>query len=89
MIKTTSRLVMTAAAASLAFAPIAASAKTRAADSGTVYTPAASAPGQGRAAEGERLVAPGVLAAILAAAAAIGVVIIIDSDDDNQSPGGN
>ena len=77
---------MTAAAASLAFAPIAATANTRAADSTATYA----APGEGRDAKGEKLVAPGVLVAILAAAAAAGAIIILsDDDDDNQSPGGN
>jgi len=88
MIKATIRLVATVAAASLAFAPIAASANTRAGDSDTSYTAAASQPGQGRDATGEKLIAPGILGAILAAAAAAGIIIIID-DDDNQSPGGN
>ena len=83
-----SRLVLTAAAAGMAFAPIAATAKTRAADSGATYT-SVSAPGEGREADGEKLVAPGILVAILAAAAAAGVIIIIDDDDDNQSPGAN
>ncbi|MEO1729288.1 MAG: hypothetical protein AAFR64_00955 [Pseudomonadota bacterium] len=91
MIKTTSRLVMTAAAASLAFAPIAATANTRAADSKATYT-TASAPGEGVTAEGEKLEGTaGILVALLAAAAIVGGIIIIaeDDDDDNQSPGGN
>jgi len=83
-----SRLLMTAAAAGMALAPIAATAKTRAADSAPTYT-SVSAPGEGREADGEKLVAPGILVAILAAAAAAGVIIIIDDDDDNQSPGAN
>lgn len=83
-----SRLLMTAAAAGLAFAPIAATAKTRAADNGATYT-SVSVPGEGRDADGEKLVAPGILVAILAAAAAAGVIVIIDDDDDNQSPGAN
>ena len=92
MIKTTSRLVMTAAAASLAFAPIAATANTRAADSKATYT-TASAPGQGVAAEGEKLEAEGgvgIIIAILGAAAIVGgIIILAEDDDDNQSPGGN
>lgn len=84
-----SRMVMTAAAAGLALAPIAATANTRAADTGAVYTTSVSAPGQGRDAKGEELVAPGILLALFAAAAAAGVIIIIDDGDDNQSPGGN
>lgn len=90
MTSTMSRLVMTAAAAGMAFAPIAASANTRAGDSAATYTAPASAPGKGRAAKGEKLVAPGILIAILAGAAVIGAVIVInDDDDDNQSPGAN
>lgn len=81
------RFVMTIAAASLAFAPVAVSAKTRAGDSAVSYAPV-SAPGEGREARGEKLVAPGILLAILTAAAAAGVIIIID-DGDNQSPGAN
>ena len=83
-----SRLLMTAAAAGLAFAPIAATAKTRAGNSAVTYAPV-SAPGQGRDADGEKLVAPGILVAILSAAAAAGVIVIIDDGDDNQSPGAN
>lgn len=82
-----SRVVMTIAAAGLAFAPVAVSAKTRAGDSVANYK-SVSSPGEGREARGEKLVAPGILLAILAAAAAAGVIIIID-DSDNQSPGAN
>jgi predicted secreted Zn-dependent protease len=87
MIKATSRLVMTAAAASLAFAPIAATAaNTRAANSTATY----SAAGEGRDAKGEKLNAQGAILAILAGAAFIGgIIILADDDDDNQSPGGN
>ena len=88
MIKGTSRLVMTAAAASLALVPIAATANTRAADSTATY----SAPAEGRNTKGEKLVSPGILAAILAAAAAAGAIVVLaDQDDDNygQSPGAN
>jgi hypothetical protein len=94
MFKTTSRLIVTAAAASMAFAPIAAQANTRASDSAPVYTSgAASQPGLARAAEGESFVGrPGVLIALFAAAAAIGAIILIADEDDedtdqNQSPG--
>ena len=90
MIKTTSRLVMTAAAASLAFAPIAANANTRAADSTATYT-TASAPGEGVDAKGEKLAgAPGILLALFGGGLIIAAIIIAaDEDDDNQSPGGN
>lgn len=88
--KAVSRLAMTAAAASMAFAPIAAQANTRAGDSGAVYSASSvSQPGSGREASGESLVGvPGILAAIAAALIAAGIIIIID-DDDNQSPGAN
>jgi hypothetical protein len=93
MFKTTSRLIMTAAAASLAFAPIAVQANTRAGDSAPVYTSSAAQPGLARSAEGEDFVGrPGVLIALFAAAAAIGAIILIADEDDedtdeNQSPG--
>lgn len=88
MMKPVSRLMMTAAAVGMAFAPIAAQANTRAGDNAPVYTSnSASQPGVGRAAEGEQLVGvPGILAIIFAAAAVAGVIIILD-DDDDQSPG--
>lgn len=82
-----SRFVMTIAAAGLVFAPVGASGKTRAGDSTAKYTSVAS-PGKGREARGEKLVAPGILLAILTAAAAAGIIVLID-DDDNQSPGAN
>lgn len=89
----TSKVIMTAAAASLAFAPIAAQANTRAADSAPVYTSTSAAqPGLGRSDEGEAIVGvPGILIGIFAAAAVIGGVVIASSgDEDNdetQSPG--
>ncbi len=87
MMKTMSRVMLAAAAAGLAFAPIAAQANTRAGDSAPVFTGnAVSQPGIGRSAEGEEIVKPGFLAAILALLIAAGVVIIID-DGDGQSPG--
>ncbi len=92
MMKTLSRALMTVAAASLTFAPIAAQANTRAGDNGPVFTgKAASQPGLARSAEGEDIIGSGVLAAIIAALIAAGIIIIIDDDDDqspdDQSPG--
>ncbi|MFU7527410.1 hypothetical protein [Qipengyuania sp. ASV99] len=89
MIKIMSRMMVTAAAASMAFAPIAAQANTRAGDSAPVYTSTASAPGLARSAEGEELRGtPGILIALLAAAAAIaGIVAVADTNDEGQSPG--
>jgi len=89
--KFASRLAMTVATASLAFAPIAAQANTRAGDSGAFYTTSAvSQPGAGRAAEGEALEGEsGILIILLAAAAVIAGIIIIADDEDNQSPGAN
>lgn len=90
----TSKVIMTAAAASLAFAPIAAQANTRAADSAPVYSSAsASQPGLGRSDEGESIVGvPGILIGIFAAAAVIGGIVIASSEDsedtdETQSPG--
>lgn len=55
MTKTFSKLTLAAGALALAFAPVTASAGTRAGDNSTVYTASASQPGQGRSAEGEAL----------------------------------
>lgn len=94
MFKTTSRLIVTAAAASMAFTPIAVQANTRAGDSAPIYASnSASQPGLARDAEGESFVGrPGVLIALFAAAAAIGAIVLIADEDDedsdeNQSPG--
>ena len=90
MFKMTSKVIMTAAAAGMAFAPIAAQANTRAADAAPVYSNTASQPGQGRADEGENAVGTtGILVAIFAGAAIIGGIAIAASEDDdeNQSPG--
>ena len=89
MMKTMSRVMVTAAAASMAFAPIAAQANTRAGDNAPVYTSETAQPGLNRSAEGEELRGtPGVLIALLAAAAAIaGIVTLADNEDDDQSPG--
>ena len=90
MIKTMSRLMVTAAAASMAFAPIAAQANTRAGDNAPVYTAETTAqPGMAREAEGESLRGtPGIIIALFAAAAAIaGIVAVADNDDNGQSPG--
>ncbi|KEO88638.1 hypothetical protein EH31_16920 [Erythrobacter longus] len=94
MFKSTSKFITTAAAAGLAFAPIAVQANTRAADSAPVYTSASAAqPGLGRSAEGEDVVGvPGVIIGIFAAAAVIGAITIAASEDDEdtdptQSPG--
>lgn len=90
MMKAASRLIVTAAAASMAFAPIAAQANTRASDNAPVYNTASAAqPGIGRTAEGEEAKGKsGVLIALLAAAAAIAsIVALADEDDEGQSPG--
>jgi hypothetical protein len=85
-----SRLAVAVAGASMAFAPISATAATRAADNTTVYQASAAVPGTGRAAKGEKLVSPGILLAVFAGAAIIaGIVIAADDGDDNQSPGAN
>lgn len=88
MMKTATRLVMAAAAASMAMTPIAAQANTRAGDSGSVYSVSA-APGIGRAAEGESAAGGfSIILGLLATAAIIGGMILASSsDDDGQSPG--
>jgi len=88
MMKTVNRIILSAAAASMAVLPVAAQANTRAGDSGAIYS--TSAPGLGRAAEGEEVGGggTGIIIAILAAAAVIGgIIMATDSDDDGQSPG--
>lgn len=90
MMKTVSRLTMAAATATMAFAPIAAQANTRAGDSGAVYS--ASAPGFGRAATGEGQEEEGgfgdILLGLFAAGLIVaGIVYATQSDDEGQSPG--
>lgn len=87
MFKTTSKVIMTVAAAGMAFAPIAAQANTRAGDSAPVYTSSSAAqPGLGRDAEGEGVVGvPGILIGIFAAAAIVGGIAIASSEDDEDS----
>jgi hypothetical protein len=88
MMKIATRLVMAAAAASMAVTPIAAQANTRAGDNGSVYSVAA-APGLGRAAEGESAKSGfSIILGLFAAAAIIGGIILASSSDDKgQSPG--
>ncbi|GMN01949.1 hypothetical protein [Erythrobacter sp. MTPC3] len=84
------RTAMTFAAATLAFAPIAAQANTRAGDSTTVYSQGAvSQPGTARSADGEDLAGTGIgaLIAIFATLIVTGGIIILIDDDDDQSPG--
>lgn len=87
MMKTVSRLMTAAAAASLVIAPVAAQAGTRAGDSGSVYS--VSGAGLGRAAKGESAKSGGTIVLALLATAAIigGIVLASDSDDKGQSPG--
>lgn len=90
MTKTFRNLVLTSAAAGLAFAPVAAQANTRAGDSNTVYSASASAPGTARGSEGEGLSgvgAGGIIAAIVASLWATGVIFAFADDDPDQSPG--
>lgn len=90
MLRTLSRVIMTAAAASVAILPIAAQAETRAGDSGAVYSVSSSQPGLGRSSEGESAIGGfGILLALLAAGLiATGIFFAADDgDDDDQSPG--
>jgi len=86
-----SRIAMTAAALGMAIAPIAATANTRAADNGAVYSAPVSAPGKGRADDGEKLVGQGIILAVFAVAAAVGGIVIATDggNNDTASPGGN
>jgi len=80
------RLMMTAAAATMAFAPIAAQAGTRASDNASVYS--VSAPGVGRGDEGESISGGGIVLAIFAVIlVGAGIFFAVDSEDDGQSPG--
>ncbi len=87
MMKTANRMLLAATAASVALLPISAQANTRAGDNGAVYS--VSAPGLGRAAEGESLESGvGVVLGLIAAGLIVGgIVLSSESDDDGQSPG--
>lgn len=82
-----SRLMLVAAAMSLACAPVAVQAGTRAGDNGSVYT--VSGAGLGRSADGESIVSGGILIlALFASAATISsMVFLAGADDNGQSPG--
>ena len=85
--KTASRMLMAAAAATMAIAPVAAQANTRAGDSGSVYS--VSAPGLGRADEGESLKSGAtiILGLLGFAAFVAGVYLAADGGSRDQSPG--
>ncbi len=92
MLKKISQSTIALAAASMAMAPVAAQANTRAGDSSVTYATPASQPGAGRQADGEELGRGGnVFAYFLAGLWLAGIVLIIvdvnDDDDDRQSPG--
>lgn len=85
--KTFSRMMLAAAATTLAVAPIAAQAGTRASDSNAVYS--VSAPGMGRAAKGEKAAKGStiILAIIATFTIGAGIFFAADSNDNGQSPG--
>lgn len=86
MARTLSRLIIGAAAASIAVAPVAVQANTRAGDRATTYSIASSKPGVGRSEDGERLAGGfSIVIALLAAAGLGGVVLGLAGSD--QSPG--
>ena len=89
MTKIVSRMMFAAAAASMAFAPIAAQAGTRASDSGAVYSASSSAPGMGREEDGESIRSGlSLVLALLAAGLIIaGIIFATQTDDEGQSPG--
>jgi hypothetical protein len=80
----TTKIILSAAMATLAIAPIAATAKTRAGDSQAIYT-TSSGPGLGRAAKGQKLAGEDVAIGILIAGVLIGGIVLLD--DENVSPG--
>lgn len=87
--KTLNRMILTAAAASLAFLPVAAQANTRASDSGAMYS--TSAPGIGRESDGESLAGGiGLLGLISLAAIIAGLLVASDviGDDENDASAG-
>jgi len=83
-------MMLTAAAATMAFTPIAAQAGTRASDSGAVYS--LSAPGVGRDDDGEKLAGFSIILVLFAVAASVAGLgfatgVIGDDNNDGQSPG--
>jgi hypothetical protein len=84
---TTSRLMLAAGAASLAIAPIAAHAATRAGDSGAMFS--FSNPGAGRTAAGERNAeAESIVLGVAGGGLIIaGIVVAAKKNDKGQSPG--
>ena len=89
MMKIMSRAMVTAAATSMALAPIAVQANTRAGDNAPVYTSTAAQPGMARSAEGENVRGgSSILLLLLAGSAAIaGIVVAASNGDGDQSPG--
>lgn len=85
--KIASSLMLAAGAASLAIAPIAAQAATRAGDSGSMFS--LSSPGAGRTAAGERDAEAGSIILAIGAGAAIiaAIVVAANNKDKGQSPG--
>ncbi|MEO0908489.1 MAG: hypothetical protein AAFY07_13290 [Pseudomonadota bacterium] len=87
MKKFMSRALVGAAAAGMVFAPIAAQANTRAAESTPVYSTSVAQPGMARKADGEKLRGGSALLLILAlGAAGFGIYTLVDSSDP-ASPG--
>ena len=91
MLKSTSKIILASAAAAMALVPMTAQAKTRASDSGAVYTAKAQAsqPGKGRDTKGQKLSSGAdIFAWTLVALWAAGVTTAAVADDDpDQSPG--
>ncbi|MEL7444669.1 MAG: hypothetical protein AAGK02_02515 [Pseudomonadota bacterium] len=88
----TSRIAVAAAAAALAFGPIAAQANTRASDFAGMFSASAAQPGADRTAEGEEVEGWSALLLLLLGGGAIaGGILILEDDEDeiNQSPGAN
>lgn len=86
MMKTFSRMMLAAAAATLAVTPIAAQAGTRASDNGAVYS--VSQPGLGREAEGEEFIfGLGFLLSFLIVSGTVLATVVFVETVLDQSPG--
>lgn len=94
MSKFITRMMLTAAAASMAVLPVAAQANTRAGDNGVVYSSSSAKPGLGREANGEKLVGFGSVFLLISTVTAVvsGFLVaanVIGEEEagDDQSPG--
>jgi hypothetical protein len=85
--KAISNLLVSVAAAGLAFAPIAAQANTRAGDSSPIYSSAMVSSSMAQDNDGEGMGAGTLIIGVLAVAAIIGAIVIALDSDEPASPG--